>query len=137
MAPDGAGEGGDGRGEHARHRRTRRDQGESQVQLDGAQDREQGQGLHEARHVEETVRTVAIDEASLERCGHRDRHEVDARGGAGQREVAQGFAQEHEHGEAHHAHGHPRQEGDDQQAGDVGLADELDVFSGDAVHGNS
>jgi hypothetical protein len=67
--------------------------------------------------------------------GHGD--EVDAGGGSGVGEIAERFAQEHQHREAHHADGHAREQRDGQQRADVGLAHELDVSLCEALHGNS
>jgi len=45
------------------------------------------------------------------------------------------LAQEHEQREAAHAYRHAREQGDEQQLGDVGLAYERDVLGEEAFHG--
>jgi hypothetical protein len=77
---------------------------------------------------------VPIDDAPDDGRGRGHRDEVDADRASGEREAAERLAQEHEHREAHHADGHAREQGDEKEAGDVGLADELDVALEEAFH---
>jgi hypothetical protein len=67
---------------------------------------------------------VAVDEAPLDRRADGHRHEGNAHGASGEVERPERIAQEHEHGEAHHADGHAREEGNQQQGTDVRLAKE-------------